>query len=229
MGKSYKALYEQVDEQNRQKDETIASFGTKLAELQSTSNEKSTADAQKITDLEQQVETAESEKEQLEEKVTELSDQLRKKELGRFASAYKDQEGEYKTQQDLWFKFSLWATGLLTLSVVASIFGPLLLQENQWHEKSAFYLLDIIFLTLFVYALKQHAHLGNLRVDYANRKTLAQSYQYIIEDEAETSEIKTRFLDRAANVFSSKAILRSGDITWYEAVIAKFLGPKSGG
>lgn len=227
MGKSYKAEYNQVARNLRERDAQVAALGTQLAELQAKSSAKSTTDGQRISEFELQVKNLETEKEDLEGKNVELNTQLRQKELGRFASAYAEQEGEYKTQQDLWFTLSLWATGLLTVSVVASIFSPLFIQGNQWYEKSSFYLLDVIFLTLFVYALKQHAHLGNLRVDYANRKTLAQSYQYIIEDEEEgPSEIKTRFLNRAADIFSSEASTRGNDVTLYEALVGKVLGRK---
>src|SRR3990167_4547285 len=155
-----------------------------------------------------------------------MEDQIKPK---RSAPSYKrlyQEANKLGKQKDLWFKLSLWGTGLLTGSIFFSIAGPHMFADKQWYTEPGFYLLNIIFLTLFIYALKQHAHFGNLRIDYANRKTLAQSYQYIIADEEETSDVKKRFLERAADVFSSKAIPRSSDVTIYEAIVAKFVGPK---
>lgn len=220
MGIGYKSRFQEANKALRQKDEEIKVLQGKLSELQTEKIDLET----EIERLKSNIVKLEATIEELEEKNTQVNEQLRSMELSRFASAYKDQENEYKTQQDLWFKLSLGATALLTISVLISIFGPHVYPRAEWFKEPAFYLLDVIFLTLFVYALKHHSHLGNLRIDYANRKTLAQSYQYIIEDEEETSEVRKRFLERAADIFSSKAILRSEDVTVYEAVVAKLLG-----
>ena len=216
----------------RQKEDELSKTQKQLTDLQAKYETQSTAGKEALAKfevekqtLEKTVSDLEGEKETLEEKNESLSEQLRAKELRRFASAYNEQEGEYKTQQDTWFKLNLGATALLVLSVLLSIFGPSWIQRN-WYEEPGFYLLNAIFLTLFIYTLKQHSHFGNLRIDYANRKTLAQSYQYIIEDEEEVSDVTKRFLERAADVFSSKAVSRGSDVTIYEAILAKFLGHK---
>jgi len=203
--------------------------------LQDKFNTKSDLHTKEISELETEKETLEGEvnilkeeNNEIKEKNTELSEQLRKKELSRFASAYATQENEYKTQQDLWFKLSLWATALLTVSVLIPIFGHyFFIDSKQWYKEPGFYLLDAIFLTLFVYTLKQHAHLGNLKIDYANRKTLAQSYQHIIEDGEEDPEVRKRFLERASDIFSSKAVLKDNDVTVPEALLSKITGKKN--
>ncbi len=231
MAGAYKSKYLVASGELRQKDAEISKLQKLLTEAQTKIQAQETEYNTKVTSLEEKIGITEEDNKGLEEKNSSLeekneniSEQLRKKELSRFASAYADQEVEYKGQQDLWFRFSLWATGLLVSSVLLSIFGPSWIQKG-WYEEPGFYLLNAIFLTLFVYTLKQHAHFGNLRIDYANRKTLAQSYQYIVaNEEGEHSDIQNRFFERASDVFSSKAILRSSDVTMYEAIVSKLLG-----
>jgi len=230
MSKGYKANFQEVSKENHIKDEEISNLNKKLLELQekltkqtSSYGEEKTSREAEMLEQKETLTNLKKEYDSVTEKNTELSEQLRNKELGRFASAYDIQEKEYKTQQDLWFRLSLWATVLLTVCILISIVGSLD-PSKSWYREPAFYMLDIIFLTLFVYALKQHSHLGNLRIDYANRKTLVQSYQYIIEDEPEDSEVRKKFLERASNIFSSEVTLKSNDVTIYEALVAKILG-----
>lgn len=216
----------QIFEENLRKDTEITQLKNQLINLQGLLDTQSANSKESITSLNNEAVLAEEKIEKLDEQITLLSDEIRKKELSRFASAYSVQEGDYKTQQDTWFKYSLWATLFLAVSVLCSIFGSQLGIEKQWYQEPGFYLLNFIFITLFVYSLKQHAHLGNLRVDYANRKTLAQSYQHIIEDEEDFIEIKTRFLERAADIFSSPALLRNSDVTPHESLLGKVFGKK---
>ena len=76
-----------------------------------------------------------------------------------------------------------------------------------------------MFLTLFVYALKKHAHLGNLIVDYANRKTLAQSYQYLVESDEESAGLATKFQEKVAEIITSQPAVQDGKVTVYEHII----------
>lgn len=216
----------QILEDNRRKDQEITNLQTQLVKLKSTLDEKELKGNEVVLSLNNQIELLNAEIKKLKEQVTILSEEIRIKELSRFASAYATQEGEYKIQQDLWFKRSLWATLFLTASVLYSAFTSQIETAKLWYQEPGFYLLNFIFITLFVYSLKQHAHLGNLRIDYANRKTLAQSYQHIIEDEEEFEEIKSRFLGRASDIFSSPALLRSSDVTPHESILGKIIGKK---
>lgn len=226
MGKSYKALYEEEKENNIQKDKEISGLQKQLDENEKKYAEQKTRDDNKITELETEKTKLFSEKEGLSDELEDAKEKLQTMELNRLASSYEKQELDYKNQQRFWLKLSLGATALLTFSVLLSVFGPSWFDSDiVWFREPGLYLLNIIFLTLFVYTLKQHSHLGNLRIDYANRKTLAQSYQHIIEDE-EHEEIKTNFLKNAAEIFSSKAKMHSDDVTFYEALVAKILGSK---
>lgn len=222
----YKSLYNEASKEIQQKDAQIAQLYAQMAQAQSIFESQIATINKENFELKEEIETHEKLKSELEESLAEKKEQLRKMELSRFASAYANQEKAYETQQKWWFKLSLGATFLLVASVVLSTFLPVFNQGKQWYEEPGFYLLNFIFVTLFIYTLKQHSHLGNLRIDYSNRKTLAQSYQHIIEEDDDEghANIKTRFLERAADIFSSKAVLHNGDVTLYEAVLAKIVG-----
>lgn len=231
----WRQLYNEKSKENLKKDEQISELQKQVAVLQSNVDEQTSLRNNEKTDLETKIgelrvniTNLEKEKSDILEQNKGLSEQLRAKELSRFASEYENLEKEYGEQQDLWFKLSLGATGLLTISILASIVAPLhpLLQNKLWYQEPGFYLLNLIFITLFIYALKQHSHLGNLRIDYANRKALAQSYQYIIEDEDETSAVRKEFLEKALGIFTSRAMLKIGGITPYESIVEKVFGGK---
>ncbi|HBB43983.1 MAG: hypothetical protein UW27_C0002G0089 [Parcubacteria group bacterium GW2011_GWA1_44_13] len=217
----------QIFAENLRKDIELTQLMNQLVELQGRLDTQSANDKETIASLNNEVGLAKEKAEKLNEQIMLLNEEIRKKELSRFASAYSNQENEYRIQQDLWFKRSLWSTFFLTASVLYSSFGSQLETAKLWYQEPSFYLLNFIFITLFVYSLKQHTHLGNLRIDYANRKTLAQSYQHIIEDEEEFEGIKSRFLERASDVFSSPPLFRSSEVTPHESFLRKITGNKN--
>lgn len=226
MRNSYKVLYEKIKETDVQKDKEIFNLQEQLDKTKKEYAEQKTKDDNKINELETEKTKLISEKDDLSSVLEDTEEKLRVMELSRFASSYEKQELDYEKQQRFWFRIGVVTTGLLILSVLLSILGPKWFNLSVlWYKEPGFYLLNFIFLTLFIYALKQHSHLGNLRVDYANRKTLAQSYQHIVEDEGH-NDIKEGFLKNASEIFSSKAMMRSDDVTLYEALVAKLLGPK---
>lgn len=224
----YKQLYEAELEKNTQKDKELLDLQKQVEvdkEIYAKQKIENDATIAKLTEDKTNLLT---EKENIETSLADTKERLRVMELSRFAAAYEKQESDYKSQQKFWFKLNLLATLLLTISILVSIFGiPFLgLDINSaWDKEPKLYLLNLIFLTLFIYTLKQHAHLGNLIIDYANRKTLAQSYQHIVESGG-YDDIRTNFLKNAADIFSSEAKMRSSDITIYEALLAKIFGPK---
>lgn len=77
--------------------------------------------------------------------------------------------------------------------------------------------------------MRQHSHLADLREDYANRKALAQSYQYMVEDDdsGALSEIQHIFFEKAIDVFTKRPKSRGNDVTWYQTLFAKWVGPKT--
>jgi hypothetical protein len=148
-------------------------------------------------------------------KLSEAQEKIRLIELSRFASAYKKQEDEYREEQQKWFTYVIYSTLFLTGSIMFSIFSP----EHVWYQEPGFYLLDAMFLTLFIYALKKHAYLGNLIVDYANRKTLVQSYQYLVESDEESSELAIKFQEKVTEIVTAIPAVNDGKVTIYEHIL----------
>ena len=156
-------------------------------------------------------------------KLSEAQEQIRLMELSRFASAYRDQEFEYREEQNKWFKYVITASIFLTGSIMFSIFIPPHMPiTGRWYQEPGFYLLDAMFLTLFIYSLKRHAHLGNLIVDYANRKTLAQSYQHLVESEDESAELESKFQERVAEIITAQPAVQDSKVTVYEHIFDQF-------
>ena len=156
-------------------------------------------------------------------KLSEAQEQIRSMELSRFASAYRDQETEYREEQTKWFKYVMVASLFLTGSIMFSIFVPPHMPiTGRWYQEPGFYLLDAMFLTLFVYSLKRHAHLGNLIVDYANRKTLAQSYQHLVESDEESAELESKFQERVAEIITAQPAVQDSKVTVYEHMFDQF-------
>lgn len=156
-------------------------------------------------------------------KLSEAQEQIRLMELSRFASAYRDQEVEYREEQAKWFKYVMVASAFLTGSIMFSIFVPQHMPiTSRWYQEPGFYLLDAMFLTLFVYSLKRHAHLGNLIVDYANRKTLAQSYQHLVESDEESAELESKFQERVAEIITAQPAVQDSKVTVYEHIFDQF-------
>ena len=214
---SYKTLYEESLEEIKILKEEKTSLSERLSEQ---SDEVSSLSSE-ITDLEETISSNDKEIETLNSTVKEKNRIIRENELRRFASAYASQENEYGQQRETWFGYSLVATILLTLSVVFSIAAPYRgWVEGSWYQQPGFYLLNAIFLTLFVYSLKQHAYFGRLKVDYANRKTLAQSYQHVIEDE-EDAKIQNGFLQEIVKVFAAVPNHSKESVTIWEWLLKK--------
>ena len=156
-------------------------------------------------------------------KLSEAQEKIRLMELSRFASAYKDQELEYREEQAKWFRYVIAASIFLTGSIMFSIFVPPHMPiTGRWYQEPGFYLLDAMFLTLFVYSLKRHAHLGNLIVDYANRKTLAQSYQHLVESDEESAELESKFQERVAEIITAQPAVQDSKVTVYEHLFDQF-------
>ncbi|MEA1929853.1 MAG: hypothetical protein U9M92_03175 [Patescibacteria group bacterium] len=224
MTRSYKRDYHEEQKRGLQKDKAITVLEEQFTNLSDENLKQKTAADKKTAGLKDENTKLVSEVDVLEKRISKTEEQLRVMELSRFASAYAEQEKDYKGQQSFWFKIGIGTTILLSASILVSFFGPTIYDFDViWYKEPGLYLLNIVFLTVFVYALKQHSHLGNLRIDYANRKTLAQSYQHIIESK-EHPEIQKDFLKNASDIFSSKAIMKSSDVTIYEALVAKILG-----
>ena len=243
--KSYKAPYLEAQRVIREKDKLISELQGTISTIQTEQAKKDEQYASSLSEKDTNITELEEDKEQFEEKISSLEtsltrteEQLRNKELNRFAGEYKKEEERYETQQRDWFWYSVYAGGIAlaiaiftsfnAFEIVITYFGGLPSADGSRLPAVEVVFLNAIALTVFIYCLKQHSHLADLREDYANRKALAQSYQYMVEDKEDKSlsEIKNKFFDRAIEVFTKKPRGRGSDVTWYETTISKFFGPK---
>jgi hypothetical protein len=143
------------------------------------------------------VEELEGEIETLNEDIEEKQTQLDRKELKKLASAYKEQEDVYEKEAMFWLKWLMGIGGALVISTIISIW---LSSSKVWYDKFEYYVIDLVFLSAVWFCSSQYSSLVKLRNDYANRKTVAQSFHNILNNLAEDADIRTRFIEKATDV-----------------------------
>lgn len=147
-----------------------------------------------------QIEEIEEKLENLENENKEKQQQLDKRELKKFAQAYRDQEIKYKKEIDRWTNFLAISFFLLLISALLSVFFT---SNKIWYERIQYYAVDFIFISIVWFCATQYSYYVKLRSDFANRKTLAQSYHNIINSTGD-EVIKDKFLDKATGVLCTK-------------------------
>jgi hypothetical protein len=187
-------------------------FKNKIAELESSHTQTLQTKEDGFKDKEQSyTDTIET----LEVQNKEKQNQLNKRELRKLAKAYETQEIEYAEDADKWFKYVIASFSVLVLSIIISI---LFVQGNEWYERVEVYLVNFVFITFLVFSLKQYSYYVKLRTDYANRKTLSQSYHNILVS-GEDEEIKPKFLEKATDVLCAKNDVKHESYTLPEKLL----------
>lgn len=155
---------------------------------------------QKITKIESDssatIVSLESDISTLESEVKEKQDQINKREIKKLAEAYLEQEGEFKKEMATWLLFVI---GSLVALIGAIILTAVLAQNQPWYERFEYYFVNFVLVTFLIFSLKRYSAANRCRTDFANRKTLAQSYQNIISSTSDIA-IQDRFLDKATDV-----------------------------
>lgn len=129
--------------------------------------------------------------------------QLNEHELKKMAEAYHKQEFAYESDAKFWMKAIAWVVGALIVSTVVSI---ILANGKPWYDRFEFYLVDFIFISAVWFCSSQYSYYVHLRADYANRKTVAQSYHNILLSMSnENSEVENKISDELKNKFVEKA------------------------
>lgn len=181
-------------------DELELKVSSLKSELSSTKEEfklKEEAHQNQVSDLENQLEL-------LDEDIQQKQEQLDKRELKKLASAYKDQEDVYKKNTENWLT-ALVVVGLgLIISTAISIH---LSSGKPWYDRFEYYLVDIIFLSAVWFCGSQYSNFTELRSDYANRKTLAQSFHNILNNLPEDEDIKGNFIEKATDVLCAPSVI----------------------
>ncbi len=137
------------------------------------------------------------ENEQKTKEINEKQKMLDKRELTALAQAYDDQEKQFKKSADNW----------LAASVVASvviIFGwakfSAHLSSIDWIDRINYALPVAVIVTLWIFSGRQYGYFRKLQTDFANRRTLAQSYQNLISASGAEQEIKEQFFERVSSI-----------------------------
>lgn len=147
-----------------------------------------------IEELEQQVESLTKENK-------DKQDQINKDELKKLAKAYLDQENNYKEERNNWFTYVKISFILLLVSVLISVIMSI---GQNWYDRLEYYFINFVSLTFLVFSLKQYSYYNKLKTDYANRKTIAQSYHNILSS-VEDVDIKENFVNKAVDVLVAKS------------------------
>lgn len=147
---------------------------------------------------------SEAEISQRDEKIEELEEdnkskqaQIDKRELKKLAEAYHEQENDYKKEADTWLNRLYYIAGALFISAIASI---VITHSQPWLESVKYYVVDIVIFSAVWFCGSQYSNATKLRYDYANRKTLAQSFSNILNNLSANPEIKDKFIEKTTDV-----------------------------
>lgn len=123
--------------------------------------------------------------------------QIDKRELKKLAEAYSDQEDIFKKESKTWLISLIIAGLLLLISATVSI---KVTHNEPWIESIKYYIIDFILISAVWFCGAQYANTTKLRYDYANRKTLAQSFANILNNIAENAAIRDKFIEKTTDV-----------------------------
>lgn len=152
----------------------------------------------------EEIEKLEDQISELTEDIAEKEAALHRKELKRLASAFNEQETDYKNESTFWLKCLGGLAGALVLSTLLSIW---ISSDKVWYDKFEYYLIDFILISAVWFCSSQYSNLIKLRNDYANRKTIAQSFHNILDNLEEDESIKDKFIEKATDVLCAPSFL----------------------
>jgi len=189
----------------------------KALQVEIDSNKNIAADKEKAS-----AEVHKVEVNQLNAKITELEtevknkqDQLNKRELKKLAEAFNDQEQSYKSDSRRWFWYVVIAFILLALSLAYSAHESV---SKSWQDKIGYYLINFVVITFLVFSLRHFSYFVRLANDYANRKTLAQSYNNILST-AEDAAIKLKFIEKTTDILCAPSDIKQESYTVPEKLL----------
>lgn len=148
-----------------------------------------------------------------EEEIEELKEKIDIKESKKLAESYKEQEGIYKEDAVGWLKALVISVCVLIISTGAAIYFS---YGKPWYQNVEYYFLDFIFISVVWFCASNYNDLVKLRYDYANRRTLAQSFHNILNNLAEDKDIKTKFIEKTTDVLCAPNV-----VTIKEPVLSK--------
>lgn len=118
-------------------------------------------------------------------------------ELKKLAKAYEEQEKEYGKGVTFWGKWLFWIAVIFLIYAGVSGF---LAHGEPWSNKLEYYIIDLILFGVLWFCSSQYTENLNLKNNYANRKTLAQSFSNILNTLPENEPIKEKFIEKTTDI-----------------------------
>ncbi len=154
-------------------------------------------------DLSSQIKAKENKIDELNDTIKQKQEQIDRKELKKLAVAYKEQEDIYNSDVTKWLIALIAVAVVLIISTGVSIHFSL---DEVWYKKFEYYVADVILVSAVWFCGSQYNYLIKLRNDYANRKTLAQSFNNILNNLPEDEPIKGKFIEKATDVLCAPSL-----------------------
>ena len=165
------------------------------------------------TESDEKISERDEEIEELKEENAEKQSAIDIKEAKKLAKAYEDQEIIYQKGSEKWLNWLMKVAGVLVISTGISIW---LSADKLWYDKFEYYVIDLIFISAVWFCGSQYSDQVKLRDDYANRKTLAQSFHNILNNLPEDEAIKSKYIEKATDVLCAPS-----PVTNKEPVLSK--------
>ncbi len=122
---------------------------------------------------------------------------LDRRETKKLAIAYEEEEERETLNQNRWLS----ATIVVGLFLLASITYPLLSKGDwAWTDHLDTLPIDILLISILWFCASQFRDASQRKHDYANRKTIAQSFNNILNNLPEDEFIRPRFIEKATDV-----------------------------
>lgn len=128
--------------------------------------------------------------------------QLDRKELKKLAEAFAQEEVSCEGNQKKWLKYLMYTTGALIVYAIISIY---LTSGKIWFDRLGYYVIDLILISAVWFCSAQFTEATKLRHDYGNRKTLAQSFNNILNNLPEDEPIRAKFIEKSTDVLCAPA------------------------
>jgi hypothetical protein len=157
----------------------------------------------KIEEKQTEVDELETNIESLEDELEQAKLKLDQKEVKKLAKAYEEQEISYNNASKLWLKVLTVLGVILFISAIISIALP---SNEPWYKEVKYYFIDIVLISAVWFSGSQYSDYIKLRNDYANRKTIAQSFHNILNNLVEDEAIKNKFIEKATDVLSAPSV-----------------------
>jgi hypothetical protein len=146
--------------------------------------------------------------------------EINKKELKKLSEAYADEEANNKKTVTTWMFF---VVVVFVLLIVSSWVSVSLSHTKIWYERFEYYVADLILLSFLWFCASQYTDAVRLRNDYANRKTIAQSFNNILNSLEDNQDIKNKFIEKTTDILCAPAYASTKEPVLSKAAITQII------